>query len=581
MNPADVFTKKWSNLDWRAACLLSPVPITIQACYWPSLKCPDGQAIDVAQHILIQTVEADLSTNPISMEELERARQQILKQREMAANSTDNIAVSLSDWAAQGDWRLYFRFRDIVESLTVEEVQQAANRYLVRNNRTVGLYIPSEKSERVVIPESPNLSDLFKNYQGRASIAAGEAFDPTPINIENRTQRGILVDGIQFALLPKRTRGESVSLMLTLRYGNAEALQGRAAATDFLPALMSRGTVRLSYTQLQDELTRLRAELQVSGQPGLLQFYVKTKRDKLPEVLDLIHDIVRLPRWEPSELEVIRRQSVTGIEHALKDPQALAGLNTRRALAPYSSDDVRYLPTMSEELDRVKRVTIEQIISLHRDFLSSQAGELAVVGDFDPSMVSERMTRMLAGWNCLHNYVRIARPAVIPSAGSLHLIETPDKANAVFYASQHLQIADGHPDFVKLVLGNYILGGGALSSRLGIRVRQQDGLSYSVGSVLNGSAQDERTEMSYYAIANPESKDRLLSVIREVITNYRDRGMTAEELTRAKEGYLQQQSVARTEDRRLASLLVATLFNNRNHAILCRPRNGHCRSNPR
>ncbi len=526
-------------------------------------QVPNGQAIEVAQQTLIATVEAELSTNPITLEELERARQQILKQREMAANSTDNIAVSLSDWAAQGDWRLYFRFRDVIESLTVEEVQQAANRYLVRNNRTIGLYIPSEKSERVIIPESPNLNELFTNYEGRANVAAGEAFDPTPINIESLTQRGILVDGIKFAYLPKRTRGESVSLMLTLRYGNPVSLQGKGAAIEFLPALMSRGTVRLTYSQLQDELTRLRAELQVSGQPGLLQFYVKTKRDKLPDVLDLIHDIVRLPRWEAAELEVMRRQAVTGIEQALKDPQALAGLNTRRELAPYSSEDIRYLPTLTEELDRVKRVTIEQVIALHQEFLSCQAGELAVVGDFDPNLVSERMSRMLAGWTSAHPYGRITRPAVIPPTGSLHLIETPDKANAVFYASQHLRIADAHPDFVKLILGNYVLGGGALSSRLGVRVRQQEGLSYSVGSVLNGSAQDERTEMSYYAIANPASKDQLLQVIREVVTNYRDGGMTTEELSRAKEGYLQQQSVARTEDRRLASLLVSTLFNNR------------------
>ena len=143
------------------------------------------------------------------------------------------------------------------------------------------------------------------------------------------------------------------------------------------------------------------------------------------------------------------------------------------------------------------------------------------------------------------------------------LIETPDKANAVFYASQQYTMNDENADYPEMVLGNFVLGGGSLSSRLGTRVRQQEGLSYGIGSSLSASAKDERTEFSVFAITNPENKDRLTSVIRQEIQNFSENGMTADELRRAKEGYLQQQAVARTDDRRVAGLLVATLFNDR------------------
>src|SRR5436305_8527920 len=91
--------------------------------------------------LLNSTVE-QISVTGVTAEEVNRARQQILKQREMAAANTAQIGVSLSEWAAQGDWRLYFIHRDRIEKVTPEAVQPVAARYLLRNNRTVGMFIP-------------------------------------------------------------------------------------------------------------------------------------------------------------------------------------------------------------------------------------------------------------------------------------------------------------------------------------------------------------------------------------------------------------------------------------------------------
>lgn len=523
----------------------------------------EEQSIEALRQTMLTTIEQGFADSPVTEEELERGRQKILKQRELEANSTDALAVSLSNWAAQGDWRLYFLFRDMLESLTVEQVQQAAERYFVRNNRTVGLYIPSDKSERISIPESPDLNNVLADYKGREAISEGEAFDPSPLNIEDRTMRGQLTDGIKYALLPKKNRGETVSLLMTLRYGNAETLEGRLTLTEILPVMMNRGTESMDYGKFQDELTRLRAELRISGQPGLLQISVKTNKPNLAEVLELMADVIRHPRFDANDLEILRRQAVTGIEQALNDPQALATLSTQRAFAPFPPDDVRYVPTLQEELERTKAVTVEQLREFYETFVSAQAGEVAVVGDFEPELVLEKLKAPLKNWTSSIPYRRVDRTALTGIEGRTLEIETPDKANAVYCASEQFAISDAHEDFPELQLANFVLGGGSLSSRLGVRVRQQEGLSYGVASILNASAQDERTEFSVYAISNPENKDRLINVINEVLTSFVKHGVTVDELAKAKDGYLQQQSVSRTDDRRVAALLVATLFNDR------------------
>ncbi|MDB4664700.1 insulinase family protein, partial [bacterium] len=128
-------------------------------------------------------------------------------------------------------------YRDNIESLTREQVQEVAEKYFVRNNRTTGLFIPSEESDRISIPEAPDIAAMLDGYKGREAVAAGEQIDPEPTAIEERTLRGKLTGGIEYAFLPKRTRGETVSMQLTLRFGNGESLKGKIGAVELMGIL--------------------------------------------------------------------------------------------------------------------------------------------------------------------------------------------------------------------------------------------------------------------------------------------------------------------------------------------------------
>ncbi len=526
-------------------------------------EVPESTPIEQARSKLIELMERSFVDSPVTEQEVERAKQQILKQRELEAAESDRLAVRLSDWAAQGDWRLYFLYRDSIEKLSRDQVQAAAEKYFVRNNRTVGLFIPSEESERVQIPEAPDLVALLKDYKGREAIAAGEQFDPSPLVIEGRTERGKLLSGMQYALLPKKTRGSTVSLMMTLRFGTGETLKDKVGAVELLGLLMSRGTDKLDYQQLQDELIRLRAELSMNSTIGLLQTSIKTKREFLPEVIDLLGDILRRPRLDSNELEVIRRQVVTQLQQSSTETQPLAIRHVRKTLAPYGRDDIRYVQTIDEEIEMYEGVKIEELRELHANYLSNQAGEISVVGDFDADEVKALLKSQLDNWKTSQPYVRVDRNAHPEIEGEIESIETPDKANAFLFSQQQYAMTDDDPSYASLVLGNFILGGGALSSRLGDRVRQQEGLSYGVRSSVSPRTKDKRVDLTIYAITNPQNKDRLLEVIREEIDRLIDEGVTEDELRRAKESYLQAARVRRTGDSPLAGELLGTIFNER------------------
>jgi zinc protease len=530
---------------------------------------PDPKELDEVRDIIIATVE-DVGVQGVTAEEVDRARQQLLKARTLAAVDTHQTAIALSEWAAQGDWRLYFLHRDRLEQVTPSQVQAVAARYLKSNNRTVGLFIPTDTPQRVTIPATPDVSALVEGYAGREAIAAGEVFDATPANIEGRAQRMHLPEGIKATLLQKKTRGQEVQLVLTLRYGNEENLKGYAAAAGLLAPLMLRGTKQLSYQQLRDELDRLGATLttgggvrggQGRGRPGgavaagVLSFSIQTKRDSLPAVLEILRQVLREPELPADQFELLKRERLASMEQSRTEPDALANRHLRRQLAPYAKDDIRYVATIEEAIDRLAAVRHDQVLRLYREYLGSQAGELSIVGDFDPEACLPGLQQALGGWTPTEPYARIVTPAPAGVTGSQQQLSTPDKANATYAAGLVFPLRDDDPDYPALVMANYIFGGSALDSRLGTRVRQQEGLSYSVGSNLTVSSFDTRASLTINAICNPQNIDRVAQAIHEEFVRLLRDGVTADELERAKQGFREAQKVRRTLDGALAGWL--------------------------
>ncbi|MDP6447074.1 MAG: pitrilysin family protein, partial [Pirellulaceae bacterium] len=119
----------------------------------------------------------------VTEEEVERGKRHWLKEWDLAVADSARVAIQLSEWAAQGDWRMMFIYRDRLEQATPKSVHAAATTYLSGTNRTVGLFLPTEAAQRTTIPATPDLAAMIGDYKGRKALAQGEAFDVSPGNI--------------------------------------------------------------------------------------------------------------------------------------------------------------------------------------------------------------------------------------------------------------------------------------------------------------------------------------------------------------------------------------------------------------
>ncbi|MGC2519894.1 MAG: pitrilysin family protein [Burkholderiales bacterium] len=516
-------------------------------------------SLDAARRALLATLEG-FEQHPVTDDEVERARSRLLNEIElMLANSTELTNV-LSEYVAIGDWRVLFWYRDRLKQVTTTNVQRVALHYLRPSNRTLGMFIPTRAPDRAEIPPVPDVAAMLKDYRGTGTVAQGEVFDPTPAHIEARTIRRMLPGGMKLALLAKKTRGGTVVAELSLRWGDEASKMNRSTACSVAGAMLLRGTRKKTREQLRDEFDRLKATVDIGDEGGRIE----TVRENLPAVLKLVAEVLREPSFPESEFEQLRRSALTGIDAQKSDPGALAGIALARHLNPYPPEHWLYNATLDERAARLKALTLDDVKKCYTDFIGASDGGLAVVGDFDPDEITRLANELFGDWKSPRPYARIRlHYADVPPINLS--IETPDKANAVYRASMVLKLRDDSPDFPALLLGNYLFGGSA-DSRLWRRIREQEGLSYSVGSFLSADSFDERGSFGVYAIYAPQNRAKVEALAGEALRDALAGGFGAEEVEAAKKGVLQARQVARTQDGNLAGRLDSYLVLGRTFA---------------
>ncbi len=463
-------------------------------------------SLEAARDALLGVLEG-LARNPVTDDEVERARTRLLNDIELTLADSRELTNALSETVAIGDWRLFFLHRDRLQQVSSAEVQAVASRYLKPANRTVGMFLPTKEPDRAEIPPVPDVSAMLKDYRGSGAVSQGEDFNPAPASIEARVQRRTLPGGMKLALLPKKTRGGTVVAQLSLRWGDEENKNGRAAACGITSSMLMRGTQKHSREQLRNQFDRLKAQVRVGGDGGS----VETVRENLPDALRLMAEVLQAPSFPADEFEQLRRSSLTSIDAQRSDPGALAGLALSRHLNPYPPGHWLYNATLDERSARLKALSLDEVRKCHADFYGASHSELAVVGDFEPESIARLAQELFGNWKSPRAYARIPlKVADVPPLDSI--INTPDKANAVLRAGMLLRLRDDDPDYPALLLGNYLLGGSS-DSRLTRRVREKEGLSYSVGSFLSADSFSERGSFGVFAIYAPQNRTKVETAI--------------------------------------------------------------------
>ena len=521
-------------------------------------------SLAAARDALVATIDG-LATAPVTAEEVDRAKSDLLRTIDLSLANSDQFALGLTEWVAAGDWRLFFLHRDRIRAARPQDVQRVALEYLKPSNRTVALFQPEESPARAAIPASPDLAGVVGGYKGDPVFSVGEAFDPSPANIEKRAVRAALANRMKVVTLAKKTRGASVNGIVQVNYGTEASLNGKTAVADAVRQLLTTGTAKRTRQQIRDDLNRLKAQLNVTGSAGKTAISFQTVSASVPDVLRLVAELLKEPSFPVDQFEEARQNSLASAEAQRGDPQPLAQLALARQFNTYPSGDPRYVPAVEEQIAEIEKLTVQAVRDFHRDYYGAANAELAMVGDVDAAEVQKLAADLFGSWTGAQPYSEIKREYVkVPAR--LQSIRTPDKANAVFMAGTLFNVSEEHADYPALVVANYMLGGTS-TSRLYNRIRGKEGLSYGVSSGLVADGTLARAQWTTAAITNPVNMLKVEAAFRDEIEKALRDGFTPEEVTAAKNGWLQGRQVQRSQDAPLALRLQQLAHDNRTMAF--------------
>ena len=504
---------------------------------------------------LRKVVEGEL---PLSQEALDRTKQDVKNGMQRLAEDPEALAMELTEAVAQGDWRLPFAQADWAQAMTLDEIRAAGRRWLVRDNRTLAWYLPTAQPVRAPNPSRPDIAALLKDHQWQQAEAFTADVALTPASITERTQIGQLPNGIRYAILPRKVKGDRVSLSLNLQWGNLQNLSGRWREADLLDTLMLSGTKQLPRQAFEDRLRALDARLSIDANASGAKVSLSVPARNLSEALTLATSALREPVFPKDVFQERRDQVLTGIEAQRHQPEALAAEAMAVRGHAYPTDDPRHYRTMDEVITDVKAQNPERLTKFWQDFAGASHGQFSVVGNVDPEALKAELQKLLGDWKSPQAYARIHMDYHgLPAA--TEMVDVPDKANAVLLQARNIPISEEHPDYPALSMAVRLLGGSA-DARLFHRLREKESISYGAYASLSASRDVDNAMIDIRAILAPANIDRLQKALQEEIERVHTDGFSQAELDEARNALMDQRRQYLASEANVTSLLSSNLF---------------------
>ncbi|MCF6230579.1 MAG: insulinase family protein [Gammaproteobacteria bacterium] len=299
---------------------------------------------------------------------------------------------------------------------------------------------------------------------------------------------------------------------------------GLAAITS---AMMDEGAAGLNADQIAETIDSVGAAIGFSAHRDMAVASLRSVTDAklLEPAVSLFQKILTQPDFPEEALSRIRNNMLIGLQAKKQQPSALA----RDAFMQALYGDHPYGKPASGNENSLKALTRADLVAYYQQYYVASNAILAIVGDLDRAAAEALANRIIG-------QLPAGQPA--PKLATVSALVHPHEQRISHPSSQsHLLLGQpginrGDDDYFTLYVGNHILGGSGLTSRISNEIREKRGLSYSAYSYFS-----PMRELGPYTLGlqtKNASVDEALQVLRDTLIEFRKNGPTASELEAAK-----------------------------------------------
>lgn len=341
-----------------------------------------------------------------------------------------------------------------------------------------------------------------------------------------------------------------VQLALRVRVGAIHEPSDRTGLATFTAMMLRQGTTNRTAEQISEEIDFVGGSLSATADVERTDVTVRVLKKDLQVGLNLLADIVQNPNFPEKEIGIIRNQLIADVRGTYDDPESLAAAHLDFALFGTIHPLGR---AMSEQ--SLNAITRDDLVTFHGMYYRPNNSILAVAGDVRADEVIDLIKQAFGAWQKAD-----VLPAPLPEPVKLQgykvrFVHKPGQTQTHIEIG-HFGLAVTDPDYIPTILANYVLGGGAFSSRLLQIVRAKAGKTYSIFSYFPSYSFPGYFRISTFT--RNEQAFETLQLILDEFKKFKEQGITQEELQAA------QDNIAGSYILRLETLsgLTTTVLNN-------------------
>lgn len=424
---------------------------------------------------------------------------------------------------------------EAIQNLTKADILRVYNTYIKDKAAVIQSIVPGDDPEgqaqpdNFMIPERlSRIESANDNLEERIVVSS---FDraikpeagPSPLVImpeywETSLDNGIDIIGALSTEIP------TVNIRLSFDGGHLLEDPEKYGLASLSADMMNEGTERFSAEEFEIELDKLGSNISVSAGTLGTTISMRSLSRNLDATLALLEERLFSSVFTEDDLTRLRQQTIESIEADKEQPSSIAA-NVYRQLI--YGEGHPFAISAAGEIDTLENITLEDIQAFSQQSLVSQALDVVVIGDIAQAEILPKLTFLNNISNAGVELPELPATPII-TENTLYLIDKPQAPQSEIRIGYMGDLVyDPTGEYFERYLMNYTLGG-AFSSRINLNLREDKGYTYGARS--NFSATKYPGPFTASASVRADSTaDSIVQFINE-ITQFRDQGITEEEL---------------------------------------------------